>query len=91
MADRRVIARKIEAGTIEGVWIQGDLEAPLSTGIEISDASPSISNVKITGADTGIEVRGASAPRYRLEPDREQPGRRDLVIAQGRSRGSRTI
>ena len=28
----------------------------------IIDASPLISNVKITGADTGIEVEGASAP-----------------------------
>jgi serine/threonine protein phosphatase PrpC len=57
-----VIARKIDAGTLEGIWIQGDLDAPLSVGIEIVDASPTISNVKITGANTGIEVRGASAP-----------------------------
>jgi hypothetical protein len=57
-----VIARRIEAGTLEGVWIQGDLDAPLGIGIEIIDASPTISNVKITGANTGIEVRGASAP-----------------------------
>jgi parallel beta-helix repeat protein len=57
-----LIARKIDAGGVEGVWIQGDLEAPLSTGIEISDSSPFVSNVKVTGAGTGIEVRGASAP-----------------------------
>ncbi len=57
-----LVARKIDTGGVEGVWIQGDLEAPLSTGIEISDSSPVISNVKITGANTGIEVRGASAP-----------------------------
>jgi parallel beta-helix repeat protein len=57
-----LIARKIDAGGVEGVWIQGDLEAPLSTGIEITDSSPFVSNVKVTGAGTGIEVRGASAP-----------------------------
>ena len=57
-----LLARKIDAGGVEGVWIQGDLEAPLSAGIEISDSSPLISNVKITGANTGIEVRGASSP-----------------------------
>jgi PPM family protein phosphatase len=57
-----LVARKIDAGGVEGVWIQGDLEAPLSTGIEIGDSSPSVSNVKVTGATTGIEVRGASAP-----------------------------
>jgi serine/threonine protein phosphatase PrpC len=57
-----LIARRIDAGGVEGLWIQGDLEAPLSTGIEISDSSAFISNVKVTGAKTGIEVRGASAP-----------------------------
>jgi PPM family protein phosphatase len=60
-----LIASKIDAGGVEGVWIQGDLEAPLSTGIEISDSSPIVSNVKVTGAGTGIEVRGASAPSIR--------------------------
>jgi parallel beta-helix repeat protein len=57
-----VAAHKIDAGGIEGVWIQGDLEAKLSIGIEINDSSPFVSNVKVTGASTGIEVRGASAP-----------------------------
>jgi serine/threonine protein phosphatase PrpC len=57
-----VIARKIETGSIEGVWIQGDLQAPASAGIQVVDASPTISNVRITGVLTGIEVRGASAP-----------------------------
>lgn len=49
-----VTARKIEAGALEGVWVQG--------GVSIIDASPLISNVRITGADTGIKVEGASAP-----------------------------
>jgi serine/threonine protein phosphatase PrpC len=57
-----VIARKIETGSIEGVWIQGDLEAPASAGIEVVDASPAISNVRITGMLTGLKIRGASAP-----------------------------
>jgi len=57
-----LVARNIDAGGVEGVWIQGDLDAPLSTGIEISDSSPFVSNVKVTGANTGIEVRGVSAP-----------------------------
>jgi parallel beta-helix repeat protein len=57
-----VVARRIAAGTLEGVWIQGDLQAPLAAGIEIVDASPAISNVKITGAAVGILVRGSSSP-----------------------------
>jgi len=57
-----VVAHKIETGSIEGVWIQGDLQAPASAGIQIEDASPAISNVRVSGMQTGIEVRGASAP-----------------------------
>jgi len=57
-----VIARKMVSGGVEGVWIQGDLEAPLAAGIEVVDASPFISHVKITGANIGIEVQGNSAP-----------------------------
>jgi hypothetical protein len=57
-----LVARKIDAGGVEGVWIQGDLEAPLSVGIEIVDSSPLVSNVKVTGASIGIEVSGPSAP-----------------------------
>ncbi len=55
-------ANKIDAGGVRGLWIQGDREAPLSVGIEIRDSSPSITNVKVTGADTGIAIRGASTP-----------------------------
>jgi serine/threonine protein phosphatase PrpC len=77
-----VIARKIEAGTIEGLWIQGDLEAPLAVGIQVIDASPTISNVKITGANTGIEVRGASAPRIAASEIANNLGA-GLLITQG--------
>jgi PPM family protein phosphatase len=57
-----LIARKLDSGGVEGLWIQGDLEAPLAVGIEVVDASPFISHVKITGANIGIEVQGNSAP-----------------------------
>ncbi len=50
-----VVARKIAAGALEGVWVQGG-------GIMIIDASPLITGVRVTSANTGIEVRGASAP-----------------------------
>jgi PPM family protein phosphatase len=49
-----IVARKIVAGTLEGVWVQG--------GVRITDASPVISNVRVTGADTGVEIAGVSAP-----------------------------
>ncbi len=57
-----VIAHKIDSGGIDGIWIQGSLDAPLAAGIEVIDASPFISNVKITGANIGIEIQGNSAP-----------------------------
>ncbi len=57
-----LIARGMDSGGVEGVWIQGALGAPPAAGIDIVDASPFISHVKITGATVGIEVRGASTP-----------------------------
>lgn len=57
-----LLAHKMVSGGIEGVWIQGDLDAPLAAGIEVVDASPFIANVKITGATIGIDVVGNSAP-----------------------------
>lgn len=57
-----VVARKLETAVLQGVWIEGDIEAPLAAGIDIVDASPAILNVKITGAATGIQIRGRSAP-----------------------------
>jgi serine/threonine protein phosphatase PrpC len=57
-----VVARNLQTGSIEGVWIQGDLETPAAVGIDVTDASPAISSVRITGAQTGIRVRGKSAP-----------------------------
>ncbi len=77
-----VTAHRIEAGTIEGIWIQGDLAAPLAVGVRIIDASPTVSNVKITGANTGIEVRGASAPLIASSQIANNLGA-GIVIAQG--------
>lgn len=57
-----VTASKIDSGGLIGVWIQGDSDAALSTGIDIGDSSPFISNVKITGGHFGITVHGVSAP-----------------------------
>jgi parallel beta-helix repeat protein len=57
-----VVARNVDSGAVEDIWIQGDRDAPLAAGIEISDSSVTILNVKITGAGAGIVVRGSSAP-----------------------------
>jgi parallel beta-helix repeat protein len=57
-----VVAHKVEAGSLDGIWIQGDSQAPASVGIELVDSSPGISNVRVTGAGTGIVVSGTSAP-----------------------------
>jgi serine/threonine protein phosphatase PrpC len=77
-----VIARKMDAGTIEGLWIQGDLDAPAAVGIRVIDASPTISNVRITGANTGIDVRGVSAPLITSSQIVNNLGA-GIVVAQG--------
>lgn len=81
-----VVASKIDAGGIEGVWIQGGQEAPLSTGIDISDSSPFISNVKVTDANIGIEVRGVSAPAIASSQITNNLGAGILVLAQASPR-----
>ncbi|MDP9170195.1 MAG: protein phosphatase 2C domain-containing protein [Acidobacteriota bacterium] len=57
-----VAARGLAAASIGGVWIQGDLQAPASVGIEVIDSTVTISNVRVTGVLTGIDIKGASSP-----------------------------
>jgi serine/threonine protein phosphatase PrpC len=57
-----LVAHKIDSGAVDGVSILGESETPLAAGIEIIDSSPSVSHVKITGAQTGIDVQGTSSP-----------------------------
>jgi serine/threonine protein phosphatase PrpC len=57
-----VVAKNVDSGSVEGVWIQGDRDEPLTVGMEIQDSSVAVLNVKITDAQTGIDVRGASSP-----------------------------
>jgi parallel beta-helix repeat protein len=57
-----VVAHGIRNAVLNGISIQGDTSTPLSIGIDIVDASPSVSNVRITGAGTGIQVSGHSEP-----------------------------
>ena len=57
-----VTAKEIQSGSLEGVAIQGDLHTPLAAGIQLVNASVTISNIKVTGAITGIEISGKSEP-----------------------------
>jgi parallel beta-helix repeat protein len=57
-----ILARHIDSGAAEGLWIVGDENAPLIAGVEIDDASPLIADCKITGANIGIKIRGVSSP-----------------------------
>jgi serine/threonine protein phosphatase PrpC len=79
-----VVANKIDTGGIEGVWIQGETRA--SIGIDISDSSPLISNVNVTDANIGIEVRGASAPAITYSRITNNPGTGILVLAEASPR-----
>jgi serine/threonine protein phosphatase PrpC len=50
-----VVAKNIARGSLSGVSLR-------NAGIEIDDASPVISSVHITGAQTGIRIQGRSEP-----------------------------
>jgi len=57
-----VVARGIEGGSIEGIWIQASLEQPANPAVLIDSASPTLNDLRITGAATGVEIRGKAAP-----------------------------
>ncbi len=57
-----ILARRIESGSVSGIWIEGEPASQSGPGILIDNASPAISDCKITGAATGIEIRGSSSP-----------------------------
>jgi serine/threonine protein phosphatase PrpC len=57
-----VVAHSVTSAALDGIWIQGDAGSPLSAGLEIVDASPMVSNVRISGAGIGIQIRGRSEP-----------------------------
>ena len=57
-----VSARGVRNAALNGISIQGDAGAPLRVGIEIVDASPAVSNVRVAGAGVGIEIQGRSEP-----------------------------
>ncbi len=60
-----IVARGIVNGTVEGVWIQGSLESPVNPAVLVDSGSPALTQVRITGAGTGIEIRGDAAPSIR--------------------------
>ena len=57
-----VVAERIESGAINGVSVLSDPNQPATVGIEISDATIEVSNVYVTGAVVGIDIRGRSEP-----------------------------
>jgi serine/threonine protein phosphatase PrpC len=69
-----VLARGIDSGSAEGLRIEGDAGSPLSVGVALEDASPSIVNCKITGANTGIVIHGVSSALISSDEIRNNPG-----------------
>jgi serine/threonine protein phosphatase PrpC len=57
-----MIAKDVHNTRVAGFLIQGDPQAPLSTGILLDNSSVEIDGVDIEGANVGIEIRGAASP-----------------------------
>lgn len=55
-----VTAQGLHSGSLEGLIIHGDRNAPLAFGIRLDDASVTIANVRVSGAVTGIVISGHS-------------------------------
>ena len=74
-----IVAQNIARGSIEGITIDG-------AGIEITDASPTISNVRVSGAQIGILVRGKSEPHILNSQIEHNLGAGIVVEAGGKAR-----
>ncbi|HKD07781.1 MAG TPA: protein phosphatase 2C domain-containing protein [Bryobacteraceae bacterium] len=55
-----VVADHIDSGSIEGIRVLSDPRSPSAAGIAINDATVQVSNVYVTGAVVGIDIRGRS-------------------------------
>lgn len=73
-----LIARGMDSGGVEGIWVQGD---PAAAGIEVEGAAPFISHVKVTGAGLGIDIEGNSAPTITASQITNNMGSGILVAA----------
>jgi serine/threonine protein phosphatase PrpC len=57
-----IAAKDIHNARVAGFLIQGNAQAPLSTGILLDNSSVEIDGMDIEGANVGIEIRGAASP-----------------------------
>jgi parallel beta-helix repeat protein len=60
-----ITAKDVQNARVTGFLIQGDAQAPLSTGILLDNSTVEIDGVDIEGANVGIEIRGAASPILR--------------------------
>jgi PPM family protein phosphatase len=60
-----ITAKDVHNARVTGFLIQGDAQAPLSTGILLDNSTVEIDGVDIEGANVGIEIRGAASPTLR--------------------------
>lgn len=57
-----MVAKDVHNVRVSGFLIQGDAQAPLTTGILLDNSSVDIEGVDIEGFNVGIEIRGAASP-----------------------------
>jgi hypothetical protein len=60
-----ITAKDVQNARVTGFLVQGDAQAPLSTGILLDNSTVEIDGVDIEGANVGIEIRGAASPILR--------------------------
>jgi hypothetical protein len=60
-----MVAKDVHNARVTGFLIQGDAQAPLSTGILLDNSTVEIDGVDIEAANVGIEIRGAASPILR--------------------------
>jgi hypothetical protein len=60
-----VMAEKAQGARLSGFLIQADAQMPLTAGIVLTDSSVEIDDVEVSGAETGVVIRGGGTSTLR--------------------------
>jgi parallel beta-helix repeat protein len=78
-----VIAENVRRVRVTGLRIEASAQAPLAVGIVLADSDVHVEDVDVSGAEVGIEIRGAASPVLRANTIHDSGG--DGILITGPS------
>ena len=74
-----VVAENVRRVRVTGLRIEAGAQAPLSAGIVLADSDVQLEDVDVSGAEIGIEIRGAASPVLRANSIHDSTGAGILI------------